>query len=115
VPTYNFYKKDDKIILKLEIPGNCIIKSKIVFSGEYNIIEISGEKKLDKEPEKLDDNIYNTREYGKFNFDIHLKLEDYPLIQNVPEIRNSKGVYILEYKLAKKYETKEYENKDDII
>jgi hypothetical protein len=37
-PVYNFYKKDDKIIIRIEGPGNCSINSKILFSGEYNLL-----------------------------------------------------------------------------
>ena len=97
-PPYNIYKKDHYIFVKLEIPGNCMINSTIALSGEYNVIEISGEKKLDKE--KVDKNIGNTRLYGKFNLKFELKLEEYPLICDAPEIKNEKGIYILKYKLA---------------
>ena len=61
------------------MPGNTgDISSEIELSGEYNIIKISGIKKQDKEPEK-DDNIFNTREYGNFYFEIPLKSKDYLL------------------------------------
>ena len=114
-PTYNIYKKDNKIIVRFEAPGNNVIKSGLELSGEYNIIKITGEKKLDVEPEKLDDNIHNTREYGKFYLDLHLKTEEYLLSQEKPRIKDSKGVYILEFNLAKKAEMEEYKNHEEDI
>ena len=107
-PTYNIYKKEDKIIVRVEVPGKTTIKAGLEISGEYNIIKIMGEKKLDKEPGKLDDNIHNTREYGNFYLDLHLKTEEYLLSQEEPEIKDIKGVYIFEFKLAKKPGMKEY-------
>ena len=107
-PTYNIYKKDNKIIVRVEAPGKTVIKAGLEISGEYNIIKIMGEKKLDKEPGKLDDNIHNTREYGNFYLDLHLKTEEYLLSQEGPEIKDIKGVYIFEFKLAKKAGMKEY-------
>ena len=71
------------------------------------------EKKLDNEPGKLDDNIHNTREYGNFYLDLHLKTEEYLLSQEEPEINDKKGVYIFEFKLAKKAGMKEYNNNDN--
>lgn len=44
-PTYNYYKKDDKIIVRVEGPGNCSINSSIDYAGEYTIIKINGNKK----------------------------------------------------------------------
>ena len=115
-PTYNIYKKDNKIIVRVEVPGKTVIKAGLEISGEYNIIKIMGEKLLDKEPGKLDDNIHNTREYGNFYLDLHLKTEEYLLSQEGPEIKDKKGVYIFEFKLAKKAGMKEYNknnNNDD--
>ena len=44
-PTYNYYKKDDSIEIKIECPGKCSIAPKIDFLGEYTVIKINGEKK----------------------------------------------------------------------
>ena len=102
-PTYNIYKKDDKLIIRLETPGNCDdIKSKIDRIDKYNVIKITGEKKKDKEPEKLEDNIYNKREIGKFLLEIPLKNEEYRLINKKPEFIKKKGITILEYSLDEK-------------
>jgi len=103
-PTYNIYKKDNKIIVRVETPGNIFIESIVEILDEYYIIKIKGEKSLDKEPEKLDDNIYNTREYGKFCLEIPLKIGEYLLAREPPEINVLKGVLILKYNLVKKEE-----------
>ena len=101
-PAYNYYKKDNKIIVKVEIPGNCEVKSKLNFAGEYTIIKISGEKKKDKEPEKLNNNIINKRELGPFSLNIYLKTEDYLLKNKDPSSVCKKGVYIIEYEMENK-------------
>jgi hypothetical protein len=44
-PFYNHYKKDDTIIIKIEGPGNCTLKSKKIISGEFTIIILEGIKK----------------------------------------------------------------------
>ena len=49
---------------------------RIQYFGEYNIIRLKGNKKIDKEPEKLEDNIHNTREFGDFTLDSSLKTEE---------------------------------------
>ena len=101
-PAYNYYKKDNKIIVKVEMPGNCEVKSKLNFAGEYTIIKISGEKKKDKEPEKLNSNIINKREIGPFSLNIYLKTEDYLLKNKDPNSVCKKGVYIIEYEMENK-------------
>ena len=101
-PAYNYYKKDNKIIVKVEMPGNCEVRSKLNFAGEYTIIKISGEKKKDKEPEKLNSNIINKREIGPFSLNIYLKTEDYLLKNKDPNSVCKKGVYIIEYEMENK-------------
>ena len=101
-PTYNCYKKDDKIIIRVEAPGNSKIKTNILHSGEYTIIRIDGMKRKDKEPESPEDNLFNSREIGDFSFDIPLKTDDY-LVKNVkPKIEEKKGLIILEFQLEDK-------------
>jgi len=113
-PTYNYYKKDNTIIVRVEAPGNCKVNSEIDYAGEYTIIKLNGEKKKDKEPEKIEDNLYNSREIGNFSLDIPLKTDDYLLSNDVPNISDKKGVFILEYKLSNKNKTKEYEVEDEL-
>ena len=114
-PNYNYYKKDNKIIIRVEVPGNSNISSKIEYSGEYSIIRLSGIKKQDKEP-KLEDNLYNTREFGDFNLDIPLKTEDFNVKNNKPKKEEKKGVIILEYEYESKSEAYDLntENDEDI-
>ena len=107
-PVYNFYKKDDKIIIRVEGPGNCSINSEILFSGEYTIIRLKGNKKKDKEPAKIEENLYNSRELGKFTLDIPLKTEDFLVKNEQPVIEEKKGILILQFKLDKQTEYKGY-------
>ena len=107
-PVYNCYKKDDKIIVKVEGPGNCSINSEIIYSGEYTIIRLKGNKKKDKEPAKIEENLYNSRILGKFTLDIPLKTSDYILKNEQPVIEEKKGVLILQFNLDKHIEYKGY-------
>ena len=114
MPVYNYYKKDENIIVRIEAPGNCELASKIQYSGEYTIIRIDGNKKKDKEPAELEDNIYNTREIGNFSLDIYLKTDEYLLKNDDPAIESKKGVIILKYKLEVKKEAARFEQEDDL-
>ena len=115
-PLYNYYKINDLLIIRFEIPGNCSFGYKIEYLGEYTIIKLSGMKKKDKEPEKLEDNIYNTREFGEFNLDIPFKTEDYLIKNEKPEVIEKKGLIILEFKLDKKNKKKGYKpNENDMV
>ena len=117
-PTYNLYKKDDKIVLRIEASGNTDLEPPdIEFAGEYNIIKIKGEKRKDKEPANREDNIFNTRENGKFSFEVPLKTEDYLLMSEQDiEIQEKKGVFMIPFKLAKKRKLKGFKKntEDDI-
>ena len=101
-PTYNYYKKGESIIVRVEGPGNCAIKSSIDYLGEYTIIKLNGIKKKDIEPENYGDNIFTNREFGPYNLDIPLKTEDYLIKNEYPEIIEKKGVLILAFQLDKK-------------
>ena len=104
-PKYNIFNKDNKIIIRVEIPGNCKIDSEIKVEGEYFIIRLKGEKIEDKEPDKIEDNIYNFREFGKFDLDILLNSKDYNLFslcKEIPKFTRMEGIYIIEYKLEEK-------------
>jgi hypothetical protein len=78
-PTFSYFKKENTIILKIEVPGNYSVKSKITPLGEFNWIKIIGTKKTDKEPKDPKDNIDNTREFGNFTLNIPLRVEEYPI------------------------------------
>ena len=113
-PTYNYYKKDDSLIIRVEGSGNCSIKSNIEYLGEYTIIKLNGIKKKDKEPENYGDNLFTNREFGPYNLDIPLKTEDYLIKTEKPKYACKNGVLILEFKLDKKKEDKGFEPVDDI-
>ena len=108
-PNYNIFSKDKKVIVRVEVPGNCDLKSKIEIQGEYNIVKLYGEKRKDKEPENLDKNIFNSRELGQFSLEIPLKFSEFHLKTKRPEFRHEKGVYMLEYGL----DSYEDDKKDD--
>ena len=97
-PKYNIYKKDNSIKIRVEIPGNCQIKSERATGDNYNIIKISGEKIKDLEPQKIEDNIYNIREFGKFFLEIPFPKE-HNLSRDKPLIKEISGLYIIEYKI----------------
>ena len=111
-PVYNIYKKEIvkknkkenekeyQIIVKVETPGNCKIEtSEIYLNEEYNVIKLTGEKKKDKEPENPNENIHDSREFGKFILEIPLKMSEYHLINKLPSVKINNGVYILGYDL----------------
>ena len=112
-PTYNIFKKDNKIIVRVEAPGNCNLDSKIDYAGEYNIIKIKGEKRKDKDPQNEKDNIFNTREYGNFSLEIPLKTEDYLLSNEDPNIDSKKGLLFIEYRFLQKVKAKGYTTSKD--
>ena len=101
MPLYNYYRKDDKLKVRIEVPGNCDFSSNIIHSGEYIHIIIEGTKKKDKEPANLKENIYNSREIGDFTLDIPLKASEFYLKNEKPEIKDAKGVFIMTYTIEK--------------
>ena len=121
-PNYSYYKDTqergvEKIIVKLEAPGNCRVTSNIDYVGEYTIIRLKGNKKKDKFPEKVEDNLYNNRELGEFSLDIPIKTEDYLINSQIdPKIEEKKGLLIIEYNLIKKKgkEKNEFVPEDEI-
>ena len=98
-PKYNIYQKENKIIIRLEVPGNCDINNEILFCDGYYIIRIRGEKRKDIEPEKIEDNLYNSRKFGKFLMEIPLSPSKYKFVNEGPKITWKKGVILLEYQL----------------
>ena len=105
-PNYNYYKKDDKLIVRIETPGNCTISTDISYVGEYTVIRIYGKKLKDKEPKEIEQNIFNSREMGDYSIDILLKTEDYSLKNKQAEIKRKNGLFILYYSLEEKLNIK---------
>ena len=112
-PCYNYYIKGDKLIIKMEAPGNVNIITGLKISEKFNIIEIKGEKKMDNEPRNLDDIIFNGREFGEFYVAI-------PLMMNIdnkkPTIEKKEGVFVLEFSIMKNINiVYKYEGNDEEI
>ena len=102
-PTYNVYQKDNKIILRIEASGNSRITyaNKDYDRGDYIHLIVKGNKKKDKEPSNLDDNIFNKRKYGDFFLDIPINRE-YILKNEMPKVTEKKGIICVEYNLEDK-------------
>ena len=105
-PVYNYYKKNNKIIVKIEAPGNMSINCNITLAGEYNIINISGKKAKDKDF-NITDNIFNSRKFGDFIINIPLKVDEFLLKNEPPKSDFKRGVFILEFDLRKKVDLDE--------
>ena len=101
-PNYSYYKTNNQIVIKVEAPGNCNIESTIQFSGEYIFIKISGKKERDEESSKIEDKIFNGREFGHFSLDIPLKQENFYIKNEQPKIEKKDGIFILIYQLEEK-------------
>ena len=116
-----FLKMSSSLALYCGLQASSIVKyfkassPFICYSGEYNIIRLKGNKKIDKEPEKLEDNIHNIREFGDFILDIPLKTEEHVLKNEKPNIVGKKGLIIIEFKLDKKIEYSEQDDKEEEV
>ena len=100
VPKYNWFENGEQISLRVEIPGNYTIScGKIKNSGEYTIIPINGEKKTDSIPKKIEDNVYTTREFGRFEVEIYLPTEKYCIKREKVKPIVHNGVAIFDFNL----------------
>ena len=104
-PKYNYFKPDDNTLeIRLEIPGNgkCSVSHKV--EGDQTIITVTGNKENDKTPKDPKDNILNIREFGQFELNIPLKVEEYKI--NAPKPKKdpvfTSGVCCIQYELAQK-------------
>ena len=113
-PTYNCYKKGNKIIVIAEISGKLELSASLEHNSSYNIIRINGEKMKSKGAENIDDNIFANREYGKFSFDIPLNPE-YCVKNQQPTISKNNGLIKIEFDLedAKKMASIQVDDGDD--
>ena len=110
-PCFNYYIKNNNLILKMEAPGNINIICDHKLVDKYNIIEIRGRKNKDKEPINLKDNIFNGREFGEFSVDIPLMID----LENIkPNVSKKEGIFIIEFPLKSQINRIfEYKNEDD--
>ena len=99
-PNYNCYKKGNEIIIIVEAPGDCTFGKPLFYRSEgYTFIRILGNKNKDKEPAKIESNIYNSRENGEFILDIPFKYEDFWFKKKDPIIENKNGLFIIKCEL----------------
>ena len=111
-PCYSYFLKNDKLILRLEVPGNINISTDYIIGENKNIIEVKGKKNNDKEPIFLKDNIYNDREFGEFSIDIPIKMYLDSTIK--PEINFKKVICSIEYRISKNINIiSEYKGEDE--
>ena len=100
IPKYNYLQNEDKICLRIKVPGNYNINcGKLNYRGEYTIIPINGEKIKDKIPKKTEENLYTTREFGKFEDNIYLKTEKFNIKnENIKPITQN-GVAVFNFSI----------------
>ena len=104
VPKYNYFKPDPNTLeIRLEIPGNVKIDVNHKVVGDETIITVKGIKNKDKQPEKLNLNIFNIREFSEFELNIPLKVEEFQINQRGPKEGYPKfknGICLIQYELA---------------
>ena len=103
-PKYDYYVDEDKLIIKIETPGEYKkneSKVSIESEGVYTFINISGIKLEENKKNENDKIIYlgKNRDYGEFN--IRIKLEGYNLQDNKPNTseRDIKGITTITFNL----------------
>jgi len=95
-PKYNVFQEEDKIIVRVEVPGHCEIQSEIEDYEYYSIIKLTGKKLKDKKPQKIEDNIINFREYGDFSLEIPVS-KNYICTRDNPAFIKMDGLLFFEY------------------
>ena len=104
-PKYNYFKPDDKTLeIRLEMPGNCSCKAKKSVVKDKVIITFYGIKKPDKSPKNPEDNLFNSRDFTNFEFNVILPIEEFEISSNVKEgyPQKKNGIYIFQFELATK-------------
>ena len=115
-PTYNIFKMDDnKISIRVEVPGNAKLDPKIEDIGGEKILSITGTKKKDKDPKKQEDIIESTREFGSFSFHIQLKgLKGRQIKNQNVKPYEKHGLICMEYELEDNKKEGKFETEDEI-
>ena len=97
-PRYNYFKNGNCLEIRAELPGNVKpVVNKPQYLDENTIISLYGEKIKDKDPEKLEDNYFNSREFGNFNLEIPLKTSDFKINPSIKENKIKNGILFLKY------------------
>ena len=116
-PKYNYYKPyDNTLEIRVEIPGyvKCDVTHQV--KDDETIITVTGTKIKDKDPKRLEDNLFNIREFSEFELNIPLKTEEFQINQTRPKNGYPKfknGICIIQYELAEKGETIKAQTDDD--
>ena len=102
-PKYNYFKSDEQTLeIRLEVPGNtnCKVNHKVI--GDKTIITVFGEKNRDKTPKDEKDNIKDIREFGNFELELPLPVEEYKIVSTEPKekLKFLNGICIIKYELA---------------
>ena len=100
-PQYNFFRNDKYLEIRVELPGTVEISKvkRALYIGDSTNIKINGNKKKDKYPTKIEENIENTRDFGEFNIDINFKTEEFK-INSIPASQTIKnGILVVKYEI----------------
>ena len=103
-PKYNYFKPNENTLeIRMEIPGNTQCVAKHTVEGEETKIFVTGSKNKDETTKKFEDNLFNIREFSKFEVIIPLKVEKFKITspnpkEGYPKIIN--GVFVIQYELA---------------
>ena len=103
-PQYNFFRNDKYLEIRVELPGTVEISKvkRALYIGDSTNIKINGNKKKDKYPTKIEENIENTRDFGEFNIDINFKTEEFK-INSIPASQTIKnGILVVKYEIEEK-------------
>ena len=103
-PKYNYFKPNNNTLeIRMEIPGNTECNSNHIVEGEETKIIVTGNKKKDLTPKNFEDNLFNIREFSKFEVIIPLKVEKFKITSPTPKEGYPKftnGVFQVQYELA---------------
>ena len=101
-PQYNYFinHKENILEIRVELPGNIDYKIQPVkYIEDDTVIIIEGEKKKDDDPKNIEDNIFNSRDFGKFFVEIQFKTETHKIKTELKNSEIKRGILILQYDL----------------
>ena len=105
-PKYNYFKSETGNILeiRIEVPGKAKMDANYEVVENETIITFKGNKMKDEEPNRFSDNLFNKRFFGKFEFKIPLKTEDFCIVKSKEGYQQKNGIFIFQFILAPKGE-----------
>jgi HSP20 family molecular chaperone IbpA len=93
-PGYDYYKTDKEIVVKIEAPGKCEIKSDINSISGFLVIKITGSKEKENQNYPC-----GGRKFGKFTLEIPIKQENFWLKNQQPKITKEDGIFTISYEI----------------